>query len=87
MGIVFNVCVRLGRPAFPTVRRALPFDKAPSLSLTPLRPPTRQDKHFQLVSQTLQMRFNGSYILCLSLVFLSLPLSLFLLLTVTTLVS
>ena len=28
-----------------------------------------QDKHFQLVSQTLQMRFNGCHRLCLSLCF------------------
>lgn len=49
-----------------------------------------QDKHFQLVSQTLQMRFNGCHRLGLSLVFsLFFPLSLFffLLLTVTSLVS
>lgn len=37
-------------------------------------PPRSQDKHFQLVSQTLQMRFNGCHRLSLSLVFL-LPLS------------
>lgn len=56
-------------------------------SLTP--PLLSQDKHFQLVSQTLQMRFNGCHRLCLSLVFsLFFPLSLlFFPLTVTSLVS
>lgn len=59
-------------------------------SLTPPPPLLSQDKHFQLVSQTLQMRFNGCHRLCLSLVFsLFFPPSLlfFFLLTVTGLVS
>lgn len=84
---VWDAHLRRSGPAFPTVRRARPLLHSPESHTTPL---LSQDKHFQLVSQTLQMRFNGCHRLCLSLVFsLFFPPSLlfFFLLTVTGLVS